>query len=86
MKLLVQGPAEVELGAEAGGHGGHALGHLALLPSPAPPTASILFTISQSGLDSIAGISRPAPSPKPGLWLRQAPQWALILPPTLYLE
>lgn len=83
MKLLVQGPAEVELGAEAGGH---ALGHLALLPSPAPPTASILFTISQSGLDSIAGISRPAPSPKPGLWLRQAPQRALILPPTLYLE
>lgn len=83
MKLLVQGPAEVELEAEAGGH---ALGHLALLPSPAPPTASILFTISQLGLDSIAGISRPAPSPKPGLWLRQAPQWALILPPTLYLE
>lgn len=80
MKLLVQGPAEVELGAEAGGH---ALGHLALLPSP---TASILFTISQSDLDSIAGISRPGPSPKPGLWLRQAPQWALILPPTLYLE
>lgn len=84
MKLLVQGHAEVELGAEAGGH---ALSHLALLPSPTPPTASILFfTISQSGLDSIAGISHPAPSPKPGLWFRQVPQWALILPPTLSLE